>query len=183
MDKKLGRYRVGDDGVAYLGFIAAACLALLIVGIGSTLFGAANTPSNFTPGVTDFIAGPTAINSAGLQEIGTHYFVRQGQDIGASIAIEVGVTAGDLENFSVELCDQIQSTESGPTCNWYTYLSATDWDTATANLTFVSATGPQEVTTGGFAHAHIRVPARAIKFKATAATTATVTVRGVVTNR
>lgn len=78
--------------------------------------------------------------------------------------VEVCVTSNGLNAFRVELKDHSDG-------EWYTYLSGTDFDTATSNLPFVTSEGPHEIEAAECAHFHMNARnAYAIRFGATAVT-------------
>lgn len=157
--------------------IAAAAILAAIVTLIVATSGDASTEQRVAQGVATFSVGPTDVASTGLDTtIGDVHFTRQGFGIEAFIVFEVEVTVGDLDDFKLMLQDH-------PGGQWYAYLSGTDWDTATSNNTFVFSTAPNDVTSGGFSHAHVRVPCHAFRFDAIGTNGALATVRGTYTNR
>lgn len=112
----------------------------------------------------------SATVTSAVTAFSNEYLFNTGYD--HKVAIEVSVDGDGMNDFQVQL-------KHHPDGEWFTFLSGTDWDTASTSMLFCEATGPHEMADSGVANATISVRgAHSMRYRAqTDTTSATVTVR------
>lgn len=131
-----------------------------------------------------------------MTNMGTQYFDSGGPvTVGTDFTTLLTVTLnGEAEYLSAEIenlaagaafSDFKVLLQDNPGGEFYSFLSATDFDTLTDNLVWVAGAvanttpRPQKLATGAFGHIRLHVPAvHAIRFQAKCGTSTTAKVRG-----
>jgi hypothetical protein len=140
--------------------------------LGAAVLGATVHISN---NGTEFTTGAVDVGTTGFTTFSDEYTWQPDPGYGESGLVVMQVYnagPGDLTAFKIQLLDCSD-------CEWYDYLSGTDFDTATSAMLFSTIMGPHEVTSNGYAHVHFKARGRAFRFAATSdGIGAKVTVKG-----